>query len=403
MNRQFNIQRTPLPIESVFTQEDIACNIDEHGNRTPIHDNIHWNRYYFDYPPEWQTSETGEAIVGVRSISLIKQSRMFEFNIHIRKYLKTGFLARLKLEYPAKYGHLTTVQQLLDLPDDQQPTHEEIEAVVCKLGTKLVNQLTIPIILDVEQDDVIDDITNKIRDQIAKCINGLDDTSDKPKFVQVGDDDDVDGDDVVNILKGYPNEDVTINFEDEEPGCPIYIESYRNRYCVNGDGDDNYNEADDCFVDIMLTPLTSPNRTLQKKYFPETFRMKPQDQQVEYNEDDDMFDMDFVDVFNIGSEPIDDNPYTNYLYFRRSHKFINVWDRSPCEVHASFANQSNHSYLGKSDVVFTPIKYYKLNARDNRFWIEFYDICTKNPVKIPNHEGFIMEMQFMQNDKLLYI
>ena len=59
-NRQLNIQRTPLPIESVFTQEDVACNIDEHGNRKPIHDNIHWNRYYFDYPPEWQTSETGE-------------------------------------------------------------------------------------------------------------------------------------------------------------------------------------------------------------------------------------------------------------------------------------------------------------------------------------------------------
>ena len=399
-NRQLNIQRTPLPIESVFTQEDVACNIDEHGNRKPIHDNIHWNRYYFDYPPEWQTSETGEAIVGVRSILLVKQSRQLEFNIHIRKYLKFGFLDRLKLEYPAKYRNLATVQQLLDLPEDQQPTHEEIEAVVRKLGSRQMNQLTIPIFLSTEPDDRITDITANISDQITKYINRLDEPTDKPKFVQVGDDDDGVDDDVVKILKGYPNEDITINYEDEEPGFPIYIESYRTKYCVNGD--DDYNEGDDCFVDFMLTPLTSTNRTLSKKYFPETFRLKPQEQQVEYN-DDDMFDMDFVDVFNIGNEPIDDNPYTNYLYFRRNHKFINVWDRTPCEVHASFANQSNHNYLGKSDVMFTPIKYYKLNARDNRFWIEFYDICTKNPVKIPNHEGFVMEMQFMQNDKLLYI
>ena len=401
-NRQLNIQRTPLPIESVFTQEDVACNIDEHGNRKPIHDNIHWNRYYFDYPPEWQTSETGESIVGVRSISLVKQSRQLEFNIHVRKYLKHGFLNALKLEYPAKYGRLETVQQLLDLPNDQQPTHEEIEATVRRLGSRQMNQLTIPIFLSTEPDDRITDITTNISRQITDYINRLDEPTDKPKFVQVDEDAD-DEDDVVKILKGCPNEDISINFEDDEPGCPIYIESYRNGYCVNGDGDDDYNEADDCFVDFMLTPLTSPNRTLQKKYFPETFRMKPQDQQVEYNEDDDMFDMDFVDVFNIGNEPIDDNPYTNYLYFRRKHKFINVWERTPCEVHASFANQSNHNYLGKSDVIFTPIKYYKLNARDNRFWIEFYDICTKNPVKIPNHEGFVMEMQFMQNDKLLYI
>ncbi len=57
--RQLNIQRTPLPIETVFFQED--------ADKVPIQDLLHWNRYYFYYPPEWITSDTGEDIVGVRS------------------------------------------------------------------------------------------------------------------------------------------------------------------------------------------------------------------------------------------------------------------------------------------------------------------------------------------------
>ena len=73
-----------------------------------------------------------------------------------------------------------------------------------------------------------------------------------------------------------------------------------------------------------------------------------------------------------------------------------------CEVAASFATQSNHNLIGRTNEIFNPIKYYKLND-DDKFWIEFYD---KNEVKIPlainDNVVFTMDMVFLQNRKLLY-
>ena len=414
--RQFNIQRTPLPIESVFTQEDIACNIDEHGNRKPIHDNIHWNRYDFDYPPEWQTSEIGESIVGVRSISLIKQPRIIAFNLHMRKYLKNKFLWILREKYPEQYGEFHTIQQFLDAFEEEPLEQDDIEEIVHDMGNNLINQITIPVSVDMSDEDSLDDLLDKIEERVEKAIeyhNKIFDkehepnqdpfsesTTNKPLFVQNKD----------NIIKGYPDTDFVIECDDDKQGMTITFKSYRNCYGID-DREDIFDNQyafgnRDCFVDFMITNLVSPDDTFKKKYDPETFKLKDEDERVLYNEDDDMFDDDFVDVFNIGGDECNEdieNKYLQYLWFDWEHEFINIWHREPCEVHASFANQSNHNYLGHSDVMFIPIKYYKLNARDNRFWIEFYDKQTKNPIKIPKHECFTLEMQFMQNDKLLYI
>lgn len=63
-----------------------------------------------------------------------------------------------------------------------------------------------------------------------------------------------------------------------------------------------------------------------------------------------------------------------------------------------------HFFLGNSQVNFHPIKYFKLNSRDDKFWIELYNADNPTiPVRLTPHEGYVMELQFMQNDKLLYI
>ena len=81
----------------------------------------------------------------------------------------------------------------------------------------------------------------------------------------------------------------------------------------------------------------------------------------------------------------------------------NILTDLECEVVASFATQSNHYLVGRTNEPFCPIKYYKLNHSDETFWIEFYD---KNEIKIPlpinDNVVFTMDMVFLQNRKLLY-
>ncbi len=400
--RQISVQRTPLPIETAFTQQDIAYNItyaeDEDGVqqqiRVPIQDN-HINRYYFDYPPEWKTSDTGEAIVGVRSISLINSYPVISFDLHIRKYTKSEFLRRLKLLYPDRYGRIDDIQLLINLPEDEQPNQDEIEDVVQGIGGRLMNTTTIHIYVSVDDEDSMYDIIEAIGKQIKHAIDSLKAPELGVKFVQ----------DEENVINGYPDMDVFIDYDEDDVDNPIVISSFRNEYTVE-------NDTDDCFVDCMLTKSDLRNVTLSKYYDPNTFKMKEIEESDEeedttlYNEDDDMFDEDFVNTFNIGSRDCNEdieNPYTRFLFFSREHSFFNVWNRIPCNVHASFANQSNRNYLGRSNVVFNPIKYYRLNAYDNRFWIEFYDTYSGEPIRLPKDESFVMEMQFMQNDKLLYV
>lgn len=66
----------PVPIETAYFLEDAQEDLTKP------------NRYYFDFPEEWATSNRGESIVGVRSIRMIPRGRLLLFRIGIRKYYK---------------------------------------------------------------------------------------------------------------------------------------------------------------------------------------------------------------------------------------------------------------------------------------------------------------------------
>lgn len=84
--------------------------------------------------------------------------------------------------------------------------------------------------------------------------------------------------------------------------------------------------------------------------------------------------------------------------------FEDVWDRVSCKIYSSIAEQSSKGYLGNSKVIFNPIKYFKLNSTDQRFWIELYSGRHNNiPVLVPNNESFVIEMQLLPFKKMLYI
>ena len=126
--RQLNIQRTPLPIESVFFQDDVATNtvkVNGVTRKEKIYDSVHWNRYYFDYPPEWITSDTGEDIIGVRSLWLLNKQRHIQFTLFIRKYAKVHFCTA--------YNNIHGTNYQISRIDTLQLTGEELDEAVFRI------------------------------------------------------------------------------------------------------------------------------------------------------------------------------------------------------------------------------------------------------------------------------
>ena len=112
---------------------------------------------------------------------------------------------------------------------------------------------------------------------------------------------------------------------------------------------------------------------------------------------------DFKELLNVG-EDRDENSPNIYNEYVTEIVFDNVWDRHSCKVYSSIAEQSLHHYIGNSEVNFVPIKYYKLQSSDQRFWIEFHSGRHYNvPIKLPRNASFVINMQFLPYNKLLYV
>ena len=125
---------------------------------------------------------------------------------------------------------------------------------------------------------------------------------------------------------------------------------------------------------------------------------------LEKNTDENYRRFDFADVMNIGNEPYQNKPEQYQNKWLRRIDFYNVWDRHSCKIYSSIAEQASHNYIGGSSIYFTPIKYYKLNSTDQKFWVEFYSGRHNNiPIVIPKNESFCIEMQFLSYNKLLYV
>ena len=98
-------QNTPLPIEMAYFIEDSEP------------DNTKSNRYYFNFPAEWCTSNRGESIIGVRNIFINPRRRKLKFTIDVRKYHREDY-DNIYEEHP-EYG--------LDLIYKQLPQERKSE------------------------------------------------------------------------------------------------------------------------------------------------------------------------------------------------------------------------------------------------------------------------------------
>lgn len=418
-------QQTPLPIETAYFLND-AVKVNTEGGKKLMRDPNKFNRFYFNYPPEWKTSNTGEMIVGVRSMWTLHKKREVSFLLYLRKYRKQKFYETAKTVYPDEYGNLTFVEFLETYIDD-----DKIQTIINQMDLNDIIVAAFPITVLFETNESFSDFHKNIE----TCLSYLTSLKNFLKYLITM------SDDISSSIKlsMYQTFD---KYTDEELACKyqwgFWFDQLNNKDNYFSNSKDmlmtglyydktfferiysprNVNHLDPFYVDIMFA---KNGKTYYKRYQKMIANEIPPNDSTEYLpplkviynprsrldpipiDESDKFDDDFNTVFNIG-----DQPHQNSLeYITKFHRNIilqNVYDRSTVKVHASFANQSNDYYVGNSHVYFNPIKYYKLNSKDDKFWIDFYSGRYHDcPVNIPDDEGFVLEMLFMQNQKLLYV
>ena len=413
-------EQIPIPIETAYFLED--------GERDPTKP----NRYWFNFPPEWSTSNRGESIVGVRNIYTIARRRKLEFDLSIRKYLRSAF-DELKAKTENKNK---TNDEIYDMIPDYKKSMVSYN-IISWLGTEhdlreifsdLHREIQKPFKIfndyyAIERDAMkkkaeaeIDALSNELSRLIAEWD---DETNITTKFEKRR---------VIDQKSKELNEKMAYLYREVRP---IFVqdEDPRTRD-VQMDGYYDYNRQ--VFIEKIFsnandekTKDTSDyifNTDIYDYYIDFKIEFLPRPYDKSTNKQDNSFNQiyDFVDIMNVGKEPFQNDPEKymdmtkpildkngNILCYQgkwmREITFENVWDRHSCKVFASFATDSSKGYLGNSQVFYPVIKYFKLNSTDQQFWIEFYSGRHNNvPVIVPISDSFNIEMLFLANEKMFY-
>ena len=430
-------QVTPIPIETAYFLNDAAkmqyTDKDDKGKDVIkfklIRDRNNFNRYYFNYPPEWKTSNVGESIIGVRSMWTMNKPREFYFNIFLRKYKKKDFHDAMKKMDPKnellseKEMHKIvlgmtdkSIQDVINKMDDEQMIVFPFNAYISLKSKEnfsdmwnIINE-TLSAQTDLKRiikDFVIvkedKDLTIETRLQYIQALNKYNDNDEL--LYQYGRD----------LWFNQQSSNVH-NLFGTKKDVSIYETNSNNELLETFYSPCNLNPCDPYYVDILFVSdidtyykkyKDTPNMLENKldpdlpDFFKQSYSGKSRNDPEPLNEDDE-FHRHFNTMFNVGNEPWQ-NSLDYITSYHRLFSFKNIYNRESLKVHASFANPSCNFYVGNSHVYFDPIKYYKLNSKDDKFWIEFYSGRHSScPINIPEDEGFVLEMLFMQNQKLLY-
>ena len=386
-------EQIPLPIEMVYNSiVDAITNVDQQTDEISyFHNGIeHFNRIYFKYPPEWKTSDVGEKIIGVRNMKInIRKHLQIEFTLYVRKYRKNKFDELAKDLYPDV--------ELEDLDDEQ------IQDVVNRMNREDIQVYKIDYFNDLFEniDDFIKDLYETIEDKNLYDKLYYDTlNSDKSKEEKLAIIEQLNKDREDYDLLCLRNDVPFYLFDKYDVSVIVDIGDETKLLFGSGIAND-----DKFYVDFMMT-TTNNDDTYNKFYMWDEDNDKPLPYEVmnpgELDEDD-RFTFDTACYFHIG----DSNPYRNNIdYVTKFHRkliFKHILTNLECEVAASFANQSNHNIIGRTNECYTPIKYYKINDNDDKFWVELYD---RNEITVPvafeDFFMFTMDVVFLQNRKLLY-
>ncbi|KAK8895292.1 hypothetical protein M9Y10_023738 [Tritrichomonas musculus] len=430
-------EHIPLPIETVYNSTvDALVSKDENGDDIYFQNGIqHFNRIYFDYPPEWKTSNVGEKIIGIRRMNIHRKTDTIKFNLYIRKYLWEPFNDKAIELFGDKYEIFDDkIQQVIDTMDE---TDVKVFKIECHMHlTNDINDFA---------DQVIEFANdNTLYRYLYREIGGSNKSDEEKIAAYEALDRDRNNYDLMCLRNDIPfwleishwncknKQNIIINPNDKH----VIGEDFMIEIAVNDEGGQFIkfkslrNDGEVYNVDFLITRADEP---FEKSTNDNNNEEEEEEESVEDDYDDytykklykwdddndlplpfsrenpgrltekDRFDSDTADFFNIGTS----NPYRNRLdYVTKFHRELvlkHITTDLQCEVAASFANQSNRNIIGRTNETFIPIKYYKVNDNDDKFWIELYNKDFVDiPVSFNDEIVFTMDMVFLQNRKLLY-
>ena len=406
-------EQIPLPIETVYNSisDAVTTKIDNDREVYFQDSNKDFNQIYFKYPHEWRTSDVGEKIIGIRNMKInVRKNIRLDFVLYIRKYDIAKFnkiSCEILDEYLISCGHYDhigsyTEQEIQSVIDRMEP--EDCKVFVIEYHNDIFDNID-DFIKDLERK--IDEVSlyNKLRTDILKSKKNDDETDEEFNTRKINaleqlnkDKNDYDLMCLHNNVSFHLNREHDMRiYEDIGKEVMLKIEPY-----------DNYDLTDKTHkyhIDFMMT-TDDGHHTYGLSYMvnEENDEPTPYASPFQYDLDNYMrFEFDTACYFHLG----DGNPFRNNVrdLFKYRHEIIfkHMMTNVQCEVAASFASQSNRNLIGRTNEAYTPIKYYKINDNDDKFWIKLYDRNENNiPVAFEDFIVFTMDVVLLQNRKLLY-
>ena len=304
-------------------------------------------RWWFMFPDSWTTSNIGEKIIGIRCIWLMHNRRKLQFTLSLQKYLY----------YDNGTGAAEVYEPSLNLLDVKITSWLPVDRDLREVYIDIIKQL---------KSAIVENEQKKDPEQISFHMDDTDAT--RNDFQMDG------------VFESYQNR---VSFV-EKMYCRDTNDYPEEQITTEG------GEVINCMTMCKFN-ISDYNDDFKLVF---NLMTKEDVKQGIYNEGEkNLFPTDmFVDKFD----------------------FYDVWDRHSCKLFSSLASDSNRGYIGNTSIYINPIKYFKINSTDKKFYIDFYNSRNINcPSVIPYNndsngktvmtEQFIIEMQLMQNDKLLYI
>ena len=382
-------EQIPLPFETVYNSEADAVKSENTIGRALIwsKNRVHANRIEFIYPPEWKTSNVGEKIIGIRNMTIHRKEGTLQFMLYIRKYKRS--LIRVSANDKLNQERINAID------DERLRANMRIFAIpIVVRVTRYDTWLDIKerIMNVIRQENIYNYLCRKLKSlytvpvELIPKMNQLEQVKNNYyEMIQLSDEL------ILERIPFYLEPDdvdlITTVFNNKVSLC--FISSHNaNRnstYCFDFTITALDNFTNDIYATYRKFYVVNDNGEATGKSLVEPDPIDPTDWFESYI-------ADFLCIYNDES-----------FRYTRTLRFNNVMTDLQCEVAASFAVQSNHNIIGRTNEVYTPIKYYKVNDNNDRFYIEFYDRDNVNlPLTFNDNLVFTMDMVFLQNRKLLY-
>lgn len=306
-------EQIPLPIEMVYNSyRDAVTDVNNVTGGENYFQNgpKHFNRIYFKYPPEWRTSNVGEKIIGVRNMKFsVRKCYKLEFELYIRKYRQDKFDELAEGLYP---------DDDIDHLDDDQ-----IQDVVNRMNRDDIHVYRIEYSNDIfdNVDDFIKDLYEKInKENIYNKINNDIYNSKQTNNEKIAAFEQLDADKDNYYLMCLRND------------VPFYLK--RNDILIKEKIIDNVilsitsssNVYKDFYIDFMMTPFNI-GTTYKKFYMWDNNKDEPLPYVVlnpEELDEDDIFDFDTANYFNIWNDNSNQNSLEYVTKFHRRLELKNI-------------------------------------------------------------------------------